>query len=129
MKKQPDGSGPSLKLAANPDILATLSRANKRAPLVIGFAAETEKVVEQAIEKRKAKGCDWIVANDVSGGVMGGNGCWRFTHSIPSGSSTAGSSSCAASGEEKGALGMQTKTAMRNAKTSISDLPDNGADP
>jgi phosphopantothenoylcysteine decarboxylase/phosphopantothenate--cysteine ligase len=60
---------PSLELAENPDILATLSRADKRAPLVIGFAAETEKVVEQAIEKRRAKGCDWIVANDVSPGT------------------------------------------------------------
>ena len=64
-----NGGLPVLELAENPDILATLSRANKRAPLVIGFAAETEKVVEQAIEKRKAKGCDWIVANDVSPGT------------------------------------------------------------
>jgi phosphopantothenoylcysteine decarboxylase/phosphopantothenate--cysteine ligase len=47
----------------------------KRPPLVIGFAAETENVIEHARRKRKAKGCDWIVANDVSPetGVMGGN--------------------------------------------------------
>ncbi len=69
-KMKKNGKGlPDLELAENPDILATLSRANKRAPLIIGFAAETEKVVEQAIEKRKAKGCDWIVANDVSPGT------------------------------------------------------------
>jgi phosphopantothenoylcysteine decarboxylase/phosphopantothenate--cysteine ligase len=65
-----NGGTPVLELAENPDILATLSRANaQRAPLIVGFAAETEKVVEQAIEKRRAKGCDWIVANDVSPGT------------------------------------------------------------
>jgi phosphopantothenoylcysteine decarboxylase/phosphopantothenate--cysteine ligase len=65
-----NGGTSVLELAENPDILATLSRANaQRAPLIVGFAAETEKVVEQAIEKRRAKGCDWIVANDVSPGT------------------------------------------------------------
>ena len=69
-KIKKNGKGlPVLELAENPDILATLSRANKRAPLVIGFAAETENVVAQAIEKRRTKGCDWIVANDVSPGT------------------------------------------------------------
>jgi phosphopantothenoylcysteine decarboxylase/phosphopantothenate--cysteine ligase len=59
----------------NPDILATLSQANTRPTLVIGFAAETENVVNFAKVKRDRKGADWIVANDVSahGGAMGGN--------------------------------------------------------
>ncbi len=65
---------PSVKLTANPDILATLSQAARRPALVIGFAAETENVVEHAKAKRIRKGCDWIVANDVSPstGIMGG---------------------------------------------------------
>ena len=65
----------SLELVANPDILASLSRLDHARPtLVIGFAAETEQVVEHATDKRAAKGCDWIVANDVSpaSGVFGG---------------------------------------------------------
>ena len=68
-------SAPTLKLTQNPDILATLSKRNaNRARLVIGFAAETENVVKQAEAKRAAKGCDWIVANDVSpaSGTFGG---------------------------------------------------------
>jgi len=65
-----NGAAPVLELAENPDILSTLSRAQtQRASLIVGFAAETERVVEQAIEKRLAKGCDWIVANDVSPGT------------------------------------------------------------
>jgi phosphopantothenoylcysteine decarboxylase/phosphopantothenate--cysteine ligase len=75
IKKEPGASAPSLTLVENPDILATLSKLKSDRPsLVIGFAAETEKVVEHAIAKRKRKGCDWIVANDVSPetGVMGG---------------------------------------------------------
>jgi phosphopantothenoylcysteine decarboxylase/phosphopantothenate--cysteine ligase len=67
---------PSFTLAENPDILATIARRNaKRPPLVIGFAAETEKVVEHAQQKLARKGCDWILANDVSpaSGVMGGD--------------------------------------------------------
>src|SRR3712207_9575168 len=60
-------------MALNPDILATVSAHPARRPrLVVGFAAETERVVEHAAAKRARKGCDWVVANDVSGGVMGG---------------------------------------------------------
>jgi phosphopantothenoylcysteine decarboxylase/phosphopantothenate--cysteine ligase len=73
--KKAGGKPPRLELAANPDILATLSGAgNARPRLVIGFAAETERVVENAVAKRAAKGCDWIVANDVSPdtGTFGG---------------------------------------------------------
>ena len=64
----------TLKLVENPDILSKLSEpSNRRPELVVGFAAETENVVPFAAEKRKRKGCDWIVANDVSAasGVMG----------------------------------------------------------
>jgi phosphopantothenoylcysteine decarboxylase/phosphopantothenate--cysteine ligase len=59
-------------LTENPDILASLAKHNQRPRLLIGFAAETEKIVEHAQAKRAKKGCDWIVANDVSGDVMGG---------------------------------------------------------
>jgi phosphopantothenoylcysteine decarboxylase/phosphopantothenate--cysteine ligase len=72
LKKQPGAAAPTLSMALNPDILATLSRHEARPRLVIGFAAETEHVVEHARDKLKRKGCDWIVANDVSGDVMGG---------------------------------------------------------
>jgi len=68
---------PRLELTENPDILKTIASApiSERPPLVIGFAAETENVVENAKLKRKAKGANWVVANDVSpaGGVMGGD--------------------------------------------------------
>jgi phosphopantothenoylcysteine decarboxylase/phosphopantothenate--cysteine ligase len=74
--KKKAGGPPSLDLVENPDILQTVSKLSrrKRPRLVIGFAAETEKVIEHAIAKRARKGCDWIVANDVSPekGVMGG---------------------------------------------------------
>jgi len=63
---------PALQLHENPDILAMLARSPRRPRLVIGFAAETEKVIEHATAKRAKKGADWIVANDVSGDVMGG---------------------------------------------------------
>jgi len=63
---------PILKLAENPDILATLARSPHRPRLLIGFAAETERVIEHAVAKRVRKTADWIVANDVSGDVMGG---------------------------------------------------------
>jgi len=64
---------PSMELAENPDILKTVSNKRKHRPaLVIGFAAETNDVEEHAEAKLKRKGCDWIVANDVSGDVMGG---------------------------------------------------------
>jgi len=76
IKKRNDGSTPKLALAENPDILKTLSAANGMRPrLVVGFAAETSDVVKHAKEKRARKGCDWIVANDVSPetGIMGGD--------------------------------------------------------
>ena len=73
IKKQPDGAPPALRLVQNPDILAGLSRSAKRPRLVIGFAAETNDVVAYAQAKLRSKGCDWIVANDVSGDVMGGD--------------------------------------------------------
>lgn len=72
-KIKKDGKAvPPLELAENPDILATLGKHKQRPALLIGFAAETEKVVEHAQAKLAKKGCDWIVANDVSGDVMGG---------------------------------------------------------
>ena len=71
-KLKKDGSTPTLTLAENPDILATLASSPDRPRLVIGFAAETEKVVDHAIAKRTRKNADWIVANDVSGDVFGG---------------------------------------------------------
>ncbi len=74
MKKDGSGRPPSLEMVENPDILAWVSRAEQRPSLVIGFAAETDNVVANAVAKRQRKGCDWIVANDVSpgSGVMGG---------------------------------------------------------
>jgi phosphopantothenoylcysteine decarboxylase/phosphopantothenate--cysteine ligase len=75
IKKTAGAAPPSLELAPNPDILATLSRPGPQRPtLVVGFAAETENLVANAIDKRKRKGCDWIVANDVSTatGTFGG---------------------------------------------------------
>ncbi len=74
IKKQ-DGAIPSLNFSENPDILATVSQMKKGRPdLVVGFAAETDDVVENAKKKLARKGCDWIVANDVSPetGIMGG---------------------------------------------------------
>ena len=76
LKKQAGSPLPDLKLAENPDILATLSiESDKRPALVIGFAAETEKLIDHATAKRARKGCDWIVANDVSPetGTFGGD--------------------------------------------------------
>ena len=75
IKKDGTGSLPVLEFAENPDILAWVSKASQRPGLVVGFAAETEKVVEHATAKRLRKGCDWIVANDVSPatGIMGGS--------------------------------------------------------
>jgi phosphopantothenoylcysteine decarboxylase/phosphopantothenate--cysteine ligase len=65
---------PPIALVENPDILATLSRAERRPRLVVGFAAETDAVEQHAQAKLQKKGCDWIVANDVSvAGVMGGD--------------------------------------------------------
>ena len=75
-KIKKDGNGlPTLEFAENPDILATVSKLKKGRPgLVIGFAAETDDVIANATAKRLRKGCNWIVANDVSPatGIMGG---------------------------------------------------------
>ncbi|MCJ2188735.1 phosphopantothenoylcysteine decarboxylase domain-containing protein [Novosphingobium beihaiensis] len=71
--KKRGSAPPALLLTENPDILATVASRPDRPPLLIGFAAETEHVVEHAREKRKRKGADWIIANDVSGDVMGGD--------------------------------------------------------
>ena len=69
--KKSDGP-PSLEFVPTRDILAELGARPDRPRLIIGFAAETDRVVERAVAKRKAKKADWIVANDVSGNVMGG---------------------------------------------------------
>lgn len=73
--KKGAGGPPTLTLAENPDILATISRHAKRPRIVVGFAAETEKVIEHARQKLSRKSCDLIVANDVSAGsgVFGGD--------------------------------------------------------
>ena len=74
--KKAAGGAPKLTLVENPDILATIAqRKTLRPKLVVGFAAETEHVIENARAKRERKGCDWIVANDVSPatGIMGGD--------------------------------------------------------
>lgn len=70
--KKGTGDPPVLRLIENPDILAALSRNPRRPRLVVGFAAETEHVIDHARAKLARKGADWIVANDVSGDVMGG---------------------------------------------------------
>jgi phosphopantothenoylcysteine decarboxylase/phosphopantothenate--cysteine ligase len=73
--KKTKGATPSFALVENPDILATIAhRKSKRPQLVIGFAAETTNVIANAKAKLARKGCDWIVANDVSPatGIMGG---------------------------------------------------------
>jgi phosphopantothenoylcysteine decarboxylase/phosphopantothenate--cysteine ligase len=72
MKKR-GSAPPALLLTENPDILAQVASGKQRPKLLIGFAAETEDVVENAKVKRKRKAADWIVANDVSGDVMGGD--------------------------------------------------------
>ncbi|MFC3086443.1 bifunctional phosphopantothenoylcysteine decarboxylase/phosphopantothenate--cysteine ligase CoaBC [Tabrizicola soli] len=74
LKKDGSGKAPALEFAENPDILATVSKGPQRPRLVVGFAAETTDVVAHATAKRARKGCDWIVANDVSPGtgIMGG---------------------------------------------------------
>jgi phosphopantothenoylcysteine decarboxylase/phosphopantothenate--cysteine ligase len=69
--KKGDGP-PALQFLPTRDILAELGRHARRPELLIGFAAETDDVVRRAVAKRQNKGADWIVANDVSGNVMGG---------------------------------------------------------
>jgi phosphopantothenoylcysteine decarboxylase / phosphopantothenate---cysteine ligase len=75
MKKDGSGKAPALEFAENPDILALVSKGDARPRLVVGFAAETDQVETFAAAKRLRKGCDWIVANDVSPatGIMGGS--------------------------------------------------------
>jgi len=76
IKKDGSGEMPVLKFAENPDILATVSQMQEGRPeLVVGFAAETEEVIAHATAKLERKGCDWILANDVSPetGIMGGS--------------------------------------------------------
>lgn len=75
MKKQADTKKMKLTLVQNPDILKTVAKGSDRPEFVIGFAAETENVIKAAKAKRRAKGCDWLVANDVghARGVMGGD--------------------------------------------------------
>jgi phosphopantothenoylcysteine decarboxylase/phosphopantothenate--cysteine ligase len=72
--KKNGGGAPALALLENPDILANLARDERRPTLLVGFAAETERLLTNAQSKLQRKGCDWIVANDVSPetGIMGG---------------------------------------------------------
>lgn len=72
-KLKKDSGPPQLELVPTRDILAELGSSDVRPRLLVGFAAETDRVVEQATAKRKTKRADWIVANDVSGDVMGGH--------------------------------------------------------
>lgn len=75
LKKDGMGRAPALQFAENADILLRVSKGTQRPKLVVGFAAETDRVAEYAAAKRLRKGCDWIVANDVSPctGIMGGS--------------------------------------------------------
>lgn len=73
IKKDGTGAPPALTLIENPDILANLAASPSRPRLLIGFAAETNDVLDHAVAKRARKDADWIVANDVSGDVMGGD--------------------------------------------------------
>jgi phosphopantothenoylcysteine decarboxylase / phosphopantothenate---cysteine ligase len=84
--KKDGGAPPQLTLTANPDILASLAEAgNQRPRLVVGFAAETENVIENATAKRAAKGCDWILANDVSPGTGTFGGGENTVHLVSAG--------------------------------------------
>jgi phosphopantothenoylcysteine decarboxylase / phosphopantothenate---cysteine ligase len=81
--KKTGGPAPKLALLANPDILKTLADAGNRRPrLLIGFAAETEQVVANALNKRKRKGCDWLLANDVSPGTGTFGGASNRVHLV-----------------------------------------------
>ncbi len=73
IKKKPGEGAPTLEMIENPDILAGVGHHEKRPGLVVGFAAETQDVLANAGRKLEKKGADWIVANDVSGDVMGGD--------------------------------------------------------
>lgn len=72
IKKKPSASDMTFTFMQNPDILENVSKSERRPPLVIGFAAETENLLENAREKRRRKGCDWIVANLVANGAVFG---------------------------------------------------------
>ena len=81
--KKNGGGPPEIALTTNPDILATLAQAgNQRPGLVVGFAAETEKVIDHAQAKRARKGCDWILANDVAPGTGTFGGSDNLVHLI-----------------------------------------------
>ena len=70
MKKRDHTTAASLNILENPDILRTLAHSADRRPhLVVGFAAETNDIIKNAVTKRNYKGCDWIIANDVSSGT------------------------------------------------------------
>jgi phosphopantothenoylcysteine decarboxylase/phosphopantothenate--cysteine ligase len=85
IKKASGAVPPDLKLIENPDILKTISKfGNKRPRLVIGFSAETDDVVSNAVSKRERKQCDWIVANDVSPNTGIFNGDANQVHLITS---------------------------------------------
>ncbi len=82
-KLKKNGAAPKLALTANPDILASLAAAgNSRPQLVVGFAAETENLIAHATAKLTSKGCDWIVANDVSPGTGTFGGAENTVHVI-----------------------------------------------
>ncbi len=72
IKKQPSASDMTFTFMQNPDILENVSKSERRPALVIGFAAETDNVLENARAKRERKGCDWVVANEVAGGAVFG---------------------------------------------------------
>jgi phosphopantothenoylcysteine decarboxylase/phosphopantothenate--cysteine ligase len=72
-KLKKEAGPPALDWRRTPDILAGLATHDQRPDLIVGFAAETENVAGEAAAKRARKGADWIVANDVSGDVMGGD--------------------------------------------------------
>ena len=81
--KKAGTAAPKLALVANPDILKTLAEAGNRRPrLLIGFAAETRDLIGNATEKRRKKGCDWILANDVSPGTHTFGGADNCVHLI-----------------------------------------------
>jgi phosphopantothenoylcysteine decarboxylase/phosphopantothenate--cysteine ligase len=83
LKKEAGAGPPSLAFVENPDILATLSAPGPDRPaLVIGFAAETERVIDHAIAKRRRKGCDWMLANDVGAGTGTFGGTENTIHRI-----------------------------------------------
>ena len=77
IKKKGDGAAPTLEMVLNPDILKSVAQlpTSDRPPLVVGFAAETENLIEHARAKFERKGCDWLLANDVSAetGTFGGD--------------------------------------------------------